>query len=288
VVSRYGDYGTGANDKDSSGLTLNTDYPTNSSVHTSMQFQAAPDAGNTGSYLYQSLAAKSPSGNGYDELWLRWYVKYQPGIIWHHSGMWFGGYNPPSPGWANPNGIASKKPAGNEEVDFAMEPIWATTSSGQMQTIFDFYNYWMGMHTCTSCNGAYWGNAMISQSNFTIDSGSWDCMEVHVKLNTDMASATGSMMEAWKNDNLVQSFSATSPGGGWIQDHYCPPGADLWTCSGSYFSAGPANIQFRTTTSLQLNYFWPHNYVTTTGQGVVNQWYADMVVATQRIGCISP
>src|SRR5437763_14787027 len=37
----------------------------------------------------------------HDELYWRWYVKYQAGVPWHHSGVWLGGYDPamafPSP-----------------------------------------------------------------------------------------------------------------------------------------------------------------------------------------------
>src|SRR6185503_8434609 len=29
----------------------------------------------------------------HDDVFVRWYVKYDANIPWHHSGMWFGGYN---------------------------------------------------------------------------------------------------------------------------------------------------------------------------------------------------
>src|SRR5690606_41022996 len=33
----------------------------------------------------------------HDEWFVRWYVRYEDGVDWHHSGMWFGGYNPGMP-----------------------------------------------------------------------------------------------------------------------------------------------------------------------------------------------
>jgi len=46
----------------------------------------------------------------------------------------------------------------------------------------------------------------------------------------------------------------------------------------------PLDLQTRTTTALQLNAFWPQNYVTDPAVGSV--WFDDMVLARVRIGCI--
>jgi hypothetical protein len=45
------------------------------------------------------------------------------------------------------------------------------------------------------------------------------------------------------------------------------------------------DLQWRTTPSLQLNYFWPQNYITQSGVTGSMQ-FADMIVATKRVGCI--
>jgi hypothetical protein len=259
-----------------SAMTIVSDHPAASSVKVSMQFTADPSAGNNGPDLYKNFAKFS---KGYDELYYRWYVKYEPNIEWHHAGLWIGGYDPPQD-WAAPH--AGMKPAGNDRFSIAVEPVWGVgTSTPQL----DFYNYWMNMHTCSSCSGSYWGNSLVEQTSLTTDDGQWVCMELHVKLNTDMASAAGSMLEIWKNDKIVQSFTATGPSGGWIQDHYCPQGSTAPQCAGSATN-GPANIQVRTQKTLNLNYFWPQSYVTT--GGAASMWYSNMVVATKRIGCIVP
>ncbi len=259
-----------------SAMTLVTDHPSSSYAKVSMQFTANPSVGNNGPDLYKNFASFS---SGFDELYYRWYVKYEPNIEWHHAGLWVGGYDPPQ-NWAAPH--AGTRPTGNDRFSIAVEPIWSVaTSSPQL----DFYNYWMNMHTCSSCGGAYWGNSLVEQTSLTTDDNTWVCLEMHVKLNTDMASDAGSMLEIWKNDNMVQSFTATGPAGGWIQDHYCPASSTAPQCQGTP-SNGPADLQVRTTAKLNLNYFWPQSYVTS--GGVANMWYSNMVVATKRIGCIAP
>jgi hypothetical protein len=213
-----------------------------------------------------------------EELFVRWYVKYQAGVAWHHAGVWFGGYNPPQ---SYPSPHAGTKPAGNDRFELAIEPIWGV---GSPNPGFDFYNYWMEMHTCSSCAGAYWGNGLISKSSFTADDNAWVCVETHAKLNTDLTSTTGAILEAWKNDTLVQSFPETAGNGFWVQDHFCPVGADDSQCNYSATAPGPLDLQLRSTAALQLNYFWPQNYITSTEAGTLQ--FDDMVVATSRIGCL--
>jgi len=225
--------------------------------------------------LYKKLLKLD--GSGFDELYVRWYVKYQAGAPWHHTGLWLGGYNPPS-NWPNPQ--AGSKPVGDDRVSFALEPVWGASPNLH----FDFYNYWMKMHTCSSCGGAYWGNALVSQNAFTVQDDWWACVEVHANLNTDMGSAAGAALEVWKNDVLVQRFPETGTNGYWVQDHYCPTGADGAQCNYSPSLPGPLDIQFRSSAALQLNHIWLQNYITAASAG--NVWFDDVVVAKTRIGCL--
>jgi len=264
VTSRYHDY------KNAGGMALVPDKPSASCGAASMQFTAG--GSNPATDLYKRF------DTGQDELYVRWYVKYQAGAPWHHTGVWFGGYNPPSD-WPNPQ--AGIKPVGNDRVSFAVEPVWG---SGGPNPVFDFYDYWMKMHTCSGCGGSYWGNALLSQTAFTASDNTWACVEVHAKLNSDMASDAGAVLEVWKDDILIQRFPDAAGAGYWVQDHFCPAGADGTQCNYSPTAQGPPDLQFRTTTDLKLNYFWPQNYITDPSLGSV--WFDDMVVATQRIGCL--
>jgi hypothetical protein len=44
------------------------------------------------------------------------------------------------------------------------------------------------------------------------------------------------------------------------------------------------DLQYRATTDLKLNAFWPQNYISSGGPGSVA--YDDMVLATEPVGCI--
>jgi hypothetical protein len=257
------------------GMSLVADVPSKSSGKASMKMTAGGAASATD--LYKLLPNQ-------DEMYVRWYVKYEAAIPWHHSGMWFGGYAPPT---KYPNPRAGLKPVGDDRVSFAIEPVFDV---GKPTIRLDTYDYWMNMHSwmdVPSGTTAYYGNATINQKSFTVDEGAWMCLEAHVKLNTDLASSKGAVMDVWKNDALVQHYDETSPLGYWVKDKFCPDAADGPECT-AYRPAGatlaPENLQFRSSSALQLNHFWPQNYITDTRTGSL--WFDDMVVAKVRVGCL--
>jgi hypothetical protein len=270
VTARYDSHA------DPPGMSLETDVPAKSSGKASMRMTSSDSVNATD--LYKELLP------GWDEWYVRWYVKYEPGAItWHHVGTWFGGYDPAT-AWPNPQ--AGLQPAGDDRFSISIEPVYDVGSGAAR---FDTYDYWMQMHSWMaqpSGTTAYYGNAVIHQNAFTVDEGSWVCVEVHVKLNTDLASGAGAVLEVWKNDALVQRYDDSGPMGYWIRDKFCPQGADGTECT-SYPAPFDTVLdqQERTTSALQLNYFWPQNYITQAG---TTAWveYDDMVVATTRVGCL--
>ena len=267
VTSRYEDF------KNASGMALVNDVPPKSGGHASMRMNAGVSANATD--LYKTFANR-------DELYARWYAKYQAGILWHHSGVWFGGYNPVS---NYPNPQAGLKPNGNDRFAIAVEP---SIGIGGSAPRLDYYNYWMQMRSwmdTPSGDTAYYGNAMIHSNALTLDEGQWICLEVHVKLNADVSSGKGAVLEVWKNDALIQRLDETGPSGYWLKDNFCTPAADGRECRDYPRQADTiANLQLRNTASLQLNYFWPQNYITEGPDG--NLQFDDMVVASERIGCL--
>ena len=144
------------------------------------------------------------------------------------------------------------------------------------------------MHTCSGCGGFYYGNALVSRQYFTADDDQWICLEVHVRLNPDPTSGAGAVLEVWKNDALVQRFADQSGRGYWVHDQFCPATADGTQCTDYPPPPGtpmvPLDLQTRITTALQLNTFWPQNYITDPAVGSL--WLDDMVLAKVRIGCI--
>jgi hypothetical protein len=273
VTSRY----DSANDPP--GMALVADIPSSSCGAASMKLTSGTAANATD--LYKRLV---PS---HDEWFVRWYAKYQAGVTWHHTGMWFGGYDPPLP---YPDPQAGLKPNGDDRFSIAIEPVYGI---GQPNPRFDFYNYWMQMHSWEDQpegGTAYYGNALVNQTSFTEDDATWMCLEVHVKLNTDLASSTGAILEVWKNDTLVQHFDDAAPVGCWIKDKFCVSGTDGTECT-SYpnlcaMPYVPLDLQWRSTSALALDAFWPQNYITAGPDGSVE--FDDMVVATSRVGCLTP
>jgi hypothetical protein len=258
-------------------MQLVTAVPSKSVGKSALQLTASGDGANATDFY-----AKFPKG--YDEWFVRWYVKYQPGPVkWHHVGVWFGGYDPPT-SWPNPQ--AGLKPNGDDRIGISVEPVF---DSGSGAARFDFYNYWMQMRSWMaqpSGNTAYYGNALVNKKGFTVDEGQWVCLEVHVKLNTDLSSTNGGALEVWKNDVLVRSLTDAGPKGYWTRDKFCTADSDGPECT-QYPAAfdTQADLQLRKTSTLQLNNFWPQNYITDAGQTGWVQ-FDDMVVATQRVGCL--
>jgi hypothetical protein len=258
------------------GMALVADVPAKSCGKASLKLTSGVNANATD--LYKRLSGK-------DELFVRYYAKYQAGTQWHHTGVWFGGYNPSTP---YPNPMAGLKPNGDDRFSISIEPVYGV---GAANPRLDTYDYWMQMHSwmdVPSGNTAYYGNAIVHQTGFIVDDAQWMCLEVHVKLNTDPASSTGAALDVWKNDALIRHFDAQAPVGCWIKDKFCPAGADGTECT-SYpnlcaMPYVPLDQQWRSTTALELNYFWPQNYITQGPDGSVQ--YDDMVVATSRVGCL--
>ena len=223
----------------------------------------------------------------YDELFVRYYAKYQSGIHWHHSSVWLGGYAPPT---NYPNPQAGLKPNGDDRIAVAFEPGDGTVTANPRM---DFYNYWMTMHSwmdVPSGTTAYYGNALIHQKNVVENDGAWMCIELHVKLNPNVANAAGAELDLWKNDALIRHFDDQGPKGYWTKDKFCPDDSamDGPECTAyappSSTPREVLDLRWRSTTALRLNYFWPQNYITEGPQGDVE--YDDMIVATARIGCL--
>jgi hypothetical protein len=261
-------------DKKPDGLALDTDVPAKSSGKASAKLTASGAGPNAVDFFKQLTP-------GYDELYVRYYAKYQANVTWHHTGVWFGGYNPST---SYPNPQAGLKPNGDDRFSVSLEPMEAGATPRM-----DFYNYWMKMRSWMDVpmgNTAYYGNSVVHDPGVTAKE-SWQCFEVHVKLNPDPASGAGGELGVWIDDRSILQFTDAAPLGYWVKDKFCPAAATGTECT-QYKPANPTlvplDLQWRSTTALKLDNFWPQNYITDGGAGSV--WYDDMVVARSRVGCI--
>src|SRR2546428_12752600 len=115
ITARYDDY------KNPGSMALVVDKPSKSCGVASMRLTAGGSSASAddATDLYKKLL--KPDGSGFDELYVRWYVKYQAGAPWHHTGVWLGGYNPP-PNWPNPQaGAAALR---NDPAFLWKEAVW--------------------------------------------------------------------------------------------------------------------------------------------------------------------
>jgi hypothetical protein len=271
VVGRYDSY------TNSPGMSLVTDHPANSPGSHALDLNAGGSTPATD--FYKSFGA------GYAELFFRYYAKYVGTGPWHHTGLWIGGYNPPL---SYPYPRAGQKPSGDDLFSIGLEPIPTFTN-----VPMDFYVYWMGMHSWksapTGAVGDYYGNTLLHNAEFRMQSNTWICYEIHLKINPDPTSGAGAVLEVWQNDSLIRRFDDSGPMGYWVLDKFCPADADGTECT-AYRPASPTlallDQQWRATSAMNINYFWPQNYNTETPNS--DLILDDMVVATQRIGCTVP
>ena len=269
VLARYDSH------KNPAGMALVTDHPRGSPGRYALRLTAG--GAHPATDLYKQLRP------GYDSLYFRYYIKYLGHGPWHHSGVWIGGYNPPL---RFPFPRAGLRPSGSRWYSIGVEPI-----PDFAHTPMDLYTYWRGMHSWravpTGRRGDYWGNTLLHDPHFRLHSNTWECYELHLKLNPNPARAAGAVLEVWQNNHLVRRFDDRGPLGYWVRDKFCPLDATGPECT-RYRPAHTRLVlldqRWRTSPALKINYFWPQNYNTASTDSSL--LLADVVIATRRVGCL--
>jgi hypothetical protein len=267
------------------GLTLVADIPAHNAASTKSISMISGGAKDT-TYLFRNFP------KGYDEIYVRYYAKYVTKGPWHHVGMVFGGYNP---SLSYPYPKAGQKPAGSDSFHIYYEP----NSGGQYNNWTDFYNAFMQMHSFAAnpVSGDYFGNQLVNNPALTTYDSNWHSYEVHLKLNTDMSSSTGAILELWIDDQpiiryddagVVVGGGSDEAGGFWNKDKFCYLSNPSSICGPYNPGSGyiKLNQQYRTTESLKTNFMWLENYNDYPTNNEVR--YSNVVFATQRIGAIVP
>ena len=93
---------------------------------TSLSEDVAPGSGGKTSILFTHVGGKGEGGHlyksfpqGQDQLYLRFYVRFDPDCAPIHHFVHLGGYNPPTP-W--PQGGAGDRPRGDDRLSSGFEP----------------------------------------------------------------------------------------------------------------------------------------------------------------------
>jgi hypothetical protein len=220
----------------------------------------------TGGHLYRRLMP------GYDQLFLRFYVKFDSDCYPIHHFVHMGGYHPATP-W--PQGGAGTRPNGDDRFSTGVEPFgnkWR----------WDFYSYWMDMRS--SPDGKSWGNDFINDPPLTVGRDRWICVELMMKMNDPVAESNGEQAiwidgKPWRKDGqLISHLGVGFPRGRWVWDSFLPDP------NGTPFEG----FRWRSSEELNLNYLWLLLYITDAPAAHVSKvWFDDIVVARQYIGPIS-
>ncbi|MEJ2701560.1 MAG: hypothetical protein P8Z79_03875 [Sedimentisphaerales bacterium] len=221
----------------------------------------------TGAHLYRRLLP------GYDQLFVRFYVKFDPDCHPIHHFVHLGGYNPPTP-W--PQGGAGIRPAGNKRFTTGIEPYGKNWR-------WDFYSYWMGMRSSPDKHS--WGHDFINDENLKAQRGRWTCVELMMKMNDPVTEKNGEQAlwidgRPWvKDGQTVSHLGEGFPKGKWVWDSFIPDS------DGTPFEG----FQWRNDEKLKLNFLWVLLYITDAPAGHISKvWFDDIVVAKSYVGPAMP
>lgn len=281
--------------KDGGVMSLSTDVPPASGGRFSLLMTHTGGKW-TGGHLYRRLLP------GYDRLFFRFYVKFDPNCYPIHHFFHVGGYNPPTQ-W--PQGGAGERPKGNDRFSIGVEPF------GKRWT-WDYYVYWMEMRGSPP-KGKTWGNTFIRDPNLKAERGRWVCVELMVKMNDPVEERNGELA-LWIDGRLVSHLGEGFPRGVWVYDKFVPK--EMWAYEsfidfvpgrggrgvrwnyekeeGETFKVPDEGIPFegfrwRNTDELKLNFLWILLYITDAPSGYESRvWFDHIVVAKEYIGPIEP
>ena len=220
----------------------------------------------TGAHLYRRLLP------GYEQLYVRFYVKFARDCYPIHHFVHVGGYNPAT-SW--PQGGAGIRPEGDARFTTGVEPCGA-------QWRWDFYSYWMQMRS--SPDGKSWGHDFINDPGLEVRRGRWICVELMMKMNDPVTASNGEQAlwidgRRWDKDSQTISHLGDGfPRGRWVWDSF------LADPQGEPFEG----FRWRTASDLNLNFLWLLLYITKAPPGHVSKvWFDDIVVARRYIGPIT-
>lgn len=266
---------------DRPGMTFAEDVPPGSAGKQSLAMERLSGSG---AHLYRRLK-NSAGGWGYDRLFARYYVRFDPecGEI-HHFGTCLGGNHPATP-WPSVN--AGHPPDGAKSFWSGIEPFGSSW-------VWDYYTYWCEMRGSPP-QGQTWGNSFIRDPNLRVEKGRWICVEQMIKLNAPGGSDGEQAL--WIDGKLVSHLGQRFPKGLWTYDKFTPgKGGEgiRWNIEkggpdrfGVLEGGAPfEGFRWRTIEELKVNYLWLYIYTAKPAGHRIKVWFDDVVVATAYIGPI--
>ena len=263
-------------------MELSGDVPEGSAGKQSLLMTHVGGQG-SGDTLYRRLP------KGYDTLFVRFYVKFDPDCWPVHHFFHVGGYNP-STAWAQ--GGAGERPRGDERITVGVEPF------GKSWT-WNYYAYWMEMRGSPP-KGQTWGNCFTVDKQPPAERDRWTCMEVMIRLNQPATEHNGEVA-LWKDGKLVSHLGPGYPLGKWTFDRFLvgqggegirwnDAKGDRETFTVAEGGEPFEGFRWRSDEALKLNFLWVLFYITDGPAGPVpaghvsKVWFDNIVAATEYIG----
>ena len=267
---------------DRAGQSFSEDVPSGSAGKHSLAMERQAGAG---AQLYRRLKNKD-GGWGYDRLFARYYVKFDPdcGEI-HHFGTCIGGNNPATP-WPSVN--AGFPTDGAKSFWSGIEPFGSSW-------VWDYYTYWCEMRGSPP-RGQTWGNTFVRDPKLKVEKGRWICVEQMIQMN-DPGDTNGEQA-LWIDGKLISHLGKGFPKGLWTYDKF-NPGKSGEGIRWNNEKSGPERFdipeggavfegfRWRTVKELNVNYLWLYIYTAKPAGHRIKVWFDDVVVATDYIGPIS-
>lgn len=262
-----------ANNTDGKPIALAAGGPEGTGGTRALQVTATAGQDHGGS-LYRRLA------RGADRVFARFYVKFAPDADYIHHFVHLGGHRPPTR-WPDPR--AGTCPKGDDRFSVGIEP-WGERGAVPAPGNWGFYAYWHEMKV--SARGEFWGNGLKPIEPQPAPRDRWQCVEVMIALNT--VGQRDGELALWLDGKPVAHIKQ-----GVRRDTWTGMGFRLLREGGEPFEG----FSWRTTTELQVNWFWLLHYVTENAAkqnnvaktNPVNRvWFDDVVVSERYIGPIKP
>ena len=249
---------------------------------------------------------------GYEQLFLRFYVKFAEDYGFNHHFTSLSGAIDPTP-W--PVGSAGQKPTESfsSTIDQLIQNLNLTGPDTKPPGYWMFYSYWPEMHSWQTLEGAsdgrpnaWYGNNFMPNSPKSVKRGEWQCVEIMIRLNSSPDIADGAHA-FWIDGELAGHWDPKEKNpvkGYWIRDR--------WRHDPSHASAQPfPGFKWRTIEDperfekLKINILRLQNYVSDTSWADMENysrnnpgfninlkeatvWKDHVVVATDYIGPMIP
>jgi hypothetical protein len=269
--------------RDQAGMSFSEDVPPGSPGSQSLLMERTSGSG---AHLYRRLP-NSAGGWGYDRIFARYYIKFDPdcGEI-HHLGTCIGGNFPASP---HPLVRAGHPPDGARSFWSGIEPY------GRSWT-WDFYTYWAEMRGSPP-QGRTWGNSFIRDPALNVEKGRWLCVEQMIQMN-DPDDSNGEQA-LWIDGRLAGHFGRGFPHGLWVYDKFAP-GQGGQSVRWNHEKGGPERFtipqggapfegfRWRTIPELNVNFIWLYIYTELPPGHRIRVSFDHVVVATDYIGPLHP